>query len=63
MEIVPSINDAWENCKATFRKKILDHYPTPYTKINWQWIKGLNVRPETTELLEEDIGGMLLAYI
>lgn len=33
MEIVPSINDVWENCKATFRKKILDYYPTPYTKI------------------------------
>ena len=49
----------WENWTTAYKRVKLEHSITPYTKINSKWIKCLNAKLDTTELLEKNTGRTL----
>ena len=37
----------------------VDPYLSPYTKLKSKWVKNLNIKPDTLNLIEEEVGKSL----
>ena len=46
----------WSNWLLVCRKVKIDPYYSPCTKLKSKWIKVLNIKPDTLNLIEEKVG-------
>ncbi|KAF0885331.1 LORF2 protein, partial [Crocuta crocuta] len=49
----------WDNWTVRCRRMNLNHFLTPYIKINSKWMEDLNIGQEATKILEEKTGNNL----
>jgi hypothetical protein len=49
----------WHNWQLSCRKKQIDPFLSPCTKVKSKWIKELHIKPETVKLIEEKVGKIL----
>ena len=49
----------WHNWISTCKRMKIDPYLSPCTKLKSKWIKDLNIKPTTLNLIEEKVGSTL----
>jgi hypothetical protein len=49
----------WSNWLSVCRRMKIDPYLSPCTKFKSKWIKDLNIKPDTRNLIEEKVGKSL----
>jgi hypothetical protein len=46
----------WSNWRSACRRMQIDPYLSPCTNLKSKWIKDLNIKPDTVNLIEEKMG-------
>jgi hypothetical protein len=49
----------WTNWLSVCKRMKIDPYLSPCTKLKSKWIKGLNIKPDTLNQIEEKVGKSL----